>query len=250
MALHFTKASSELLDVGGAGLNFTGSTTIAAIIRKTADAANQAVFSQHTGTTKNRMTIDTSNKISFQADANILASPTITVTVADGWVLAAVTKATGTTNPRYHKYLYSSNTWTHENSGSTMADATAPGTTNCRIGASPASTLPYDGDMQIVGYYNAALSDAQLEAMALTLGAWYQVPPKGLWLLDQQVTTQKVNDLTGQGGNEVTRTGTSISSTSLPVFNYGMPVRSVLRQPAAVGGGASSPRDLLLLGAG
>jgi hypothetical protein len=39
----------------------------------------------------------------------------LTCPTSDGWVLIAATKAAGTSTPRMHKYVYSTDTWSHVN---------------------------------------------------------------------------------------------------------------------------------------
>lgn len=56
----------------------------------------------------------------------------VTVGVSDGWFILAMTKATGTTTPRFHHYRWSTNTWTHGNGSGTNANPSA--STSFRIG--------------------------------------------------------------------------------------------------------------------
>src|SRR5262245_38024598 len=46
--------------------------------------------------------------------ASICQASTITLTTTDGWALVACGKGSGTVTPRFHKYVYSSNAFTHE----------------------------------------------------------------------------------------------------------------------------------------
>ena len=172
---------------------------------------------------------------------------TLTLTASDGWALIAFTKAAGTTTPRFHKYVFSTNAWTHEAAATTIADPTTPGT-NVRLGGGSGPLGTATSRSRAAG--TPPLTDAQIESLPFSLASWFQVSPKGLWLLDQQATSQLVLDLSGGGANESSRTGTSVATASVPVFSYGLPIARVAKQPAAGGGGAAGPRDLLLLRAG
>jgi hypothetical protein len=246
MARTFTRASAEKVTLPIGGLNFIAPFTCVAILKRAADGTTDSVIRiGATDGSANILRLNTSNQIEMGTG---LASShsTTTVVTANGWVLAACTKASGTVIPNFSKYTYSTNAWVHEAGNVTLVNPGTPAT-NAWLGGSPGN---WNGDLAILGVWNVALTDAQVESLAFSLAAWFQVQPKGLWLLDQSATTQKVADLSGNGANESAITGTSVASSSVPVFSYGAPVLSVLRQPAAVGGGANSPRDLLLLGAG
>ena len=79
----------------------------------------------------------------------------------------------------------------------------------------------------------------QVEALAGSLQAWYQVQPKGLWVLDQAATTQKVPDWTGGGANESALVGTTVGTSSVPGFSYGWPPRFALAASAAAAAAAA-----------
>jgi len=251
MARTFARATVDRVTLSIGALNFVPPVTLAALVRKTTDLQGEVIFRAGTGAGAswwlNSRAAD--NKLEFSNQTTQAVAATMTLTVADGWCLVGTSKATGTVAPRFHKYVISTNTWTHENSGTTIADPTTPGT-NAFIGSSGASS-GFDGDIAVEGVWNVVLSDAQVETLPFSLAAWRQIDPKGLWLLDQQATAQKVRDLTGNGANESSLTGTSVATTSVPLFSYGAPLPRVQIQPAAVvGGGSNSPRDLILLGAG
>jgi hypothetical protein len=161
--------------------------------------------------------------------------------------VVAISKAAGTTAPRFHKYKVSTNVWTHENAGATIADPTTP-SQGPTIGGIAANA---NIELGVVGLWNVVLSDAQIEALPFSLSSWRQIGPSAMWLFDQQAIAQKIRDMSGGGANEATLTGTSVSTSSVPLLSYGAPMGRVQIQPAAVGGGgAAGPRDLLLLGAG
>jgi len=242
-------AGSSLIDFFGTGLNFTGDTTWAALMRRGADASDDVLFQQNTSSNLWSARLTAGNALRYRTGTTNTDAPTITNVVADGWVLLAISKATGTTNPRFHKYVYSSNSWTHENAATTVADPGSPGTTDVRMGADEASATNFTGDIAVVGIWNKVLADSQLESLPHTLATWWSATPKAIWVLDQSVST-KIPDFTGNGGGENVHTATTRTSASVPIFSYiGSPIK-VVRQPAAGVGGSAGPRDLLLLGAG
>jgi len=251
MARTFARATVDRVTLSIGALNFVPPVSLAALVRKTTDSQNEVIFRAGSGAGASWFLNlrGSDNKMEFSNQTTQIQATTLTLTVADGWSLVGVSKATGTATPRFHKYVISSNTWTHDNAAGTIADPTTPGT-NAFIGSSGASS-GFDGDIAVAGVWNVVLTDAQYETLPFSLAAWRQIDPKGLWLLDQQATGQKVRDLTGNGANESSLTGPSVATTSVPLFSYGAPMPRVQIQPAAVGGGgANSPRDLLLLGAG
>ena len=133
--------------------------------------------------------------------------------VADGWCFVGVGKDSGGT-PRFHKYIYNTNTWSHNNAGGTLIDGGAPATT-CYIGDWSSGGDAFGGDIAIVGHWNApAFTDAQYESMAANLSAWFVFQPTGLWILDQETTAQNVPDHTGGGANQngITTTGMGIGA--------------------------------------
>ena len=76
-----------------------------------------------------------------------MAATTLSLVAADGWCLIAASKTSGTTTPRFHKYVYSSNVWTHEDGAATLADPSAPAN-NAWLGALASSDF-WDGDIAL-----------------------------------------------------------------------------------------------------
>ena len=160
----------------------------------------------------------------------------LNIVIANGWCLVAAGKTGGTNTPRFHKYVYSTNTWTHENATGTLVDPTT-GSGSFLIGSGVLGDF-VAADIAVVGAWNTNLSDAQVEALAYSLPAWFAVQPKGLWLLDQSAVAQTVIDLTGCGANESSITGTAVGTSSVPVFSYGAQPRrrnAIVAAPPAGG---------------
>jgi hypothetical protein len=158
----------------------------------------------------------------------------LTCPTTDGWVLLAGGKAAGTSTPRLHKYVYSTNAWSHVNAGSTLADQSSVSGGTVRFGEWQ-DTDDFAGDLAVAAVWNRLLTDAELELLPFTLQAWYASAPSGLWLFDQSAVTQPIADLTGGGANESARTQTTVSTTSVPLFHVDDGAWPVVR-PQGAGG--------------
>jgi hypothetical protein len=220
MARTFNGTSDGIvMTVGGCAI--TGALSIAAICQRTTATVYAAIMDA-VGTGFWELGVQPSgavppNRLNFATQGGNTNATSLTLVTADAWCLIAVTKTSGTTTPRFHKYVYSSNTWTHEAGIGTVPDNTGTNTV-ADIGISGSDL--WKGDIHAVGVWNAALSDAQVENLAFTLPSWFSVSPAALWLLDQSATSQKVLDWSGGGANESSLTGTSVATSSVPVFNY------------------------------
>lgn len=86
-----------------------------------------------------------------------------TVTNATGWVLVAVTKATGTVAPRLHRYAFDTGTWQHADATGTVSNRAAQA--HVRIGQIDNSDF-FNGRMAVLAQWaSVVLSDAQLESL-------------------------------------------------------------------------------------
>jgi hypothetical protein len=240
MARLFDGTNDEIRTSIG-GIVGTGAITMAAIMRRNSTVYN-GVIGLHTsgGTATYSIEIaDGTGSLDFSGNVNW--SPGITVVNADGWVLIAVTKASGTVAPRGHKYVYSSDTWAHNNSASNTANGASVSGGTVRFGEWQ-DVDDFAGDIAIAGVWDRVLTDAEIENLAFTKEAWHAAAPAGLWLFDQQAVAQSVSDLTGGGANQSTITGTALSTNSVPIFNYtDGPVWTVLTRVVAGGGTTLTP---------
>jgi hypothetical protein len=222
MSRKFTAASSEKITTSIGGCAVLPPATVAALVRiPDANAATQCAWCAGTGS-PNRVGIQivssTGQKIRMVVGGG--SSTSITSLTLGEWYLIGCSKAAGTVAPRHHIYRYSDGTFVHENNAATVADWSLPATSTF-LGALAGGTLNFwDGDIETVGFWNRVLTDAEFENLPFTLAAWYASAPVGLWALDQSATAQKTVDLSGGGANESAITGTSVSTLSVPVFNY------------------------------
>lgn len=139
---------------------------------------------------------------------------------ANGWMLLAVTKATGTTNPHWHKYEFDAGTWDHQTDGDTHADPSTPSGSEVYIGKNGATGQQWQGKIACVGvWWGSALSDANLETLTDSITSWEALSPTALWLLNQSSTATAVVDRTGSGATESGISGTTATATSDLVFD-------------------------------
>lgn len=219
--------TSDKLVVSQGALTFAPPVTMAAILKRNSTGWNSIIGNrQSSGAIKGW-----SFEIHPNADANKLTyeysvtgtdgTATTAVVNADGWVLLVVSKAAGTVAPRFQKFKYSTDVWARENGVSTVIDETPGAGGSVEVGGPwGTSTDWFGGDIAVGAVWNRVLSDTEAATLPYTLAAWLSLAPSALWVLDQDKTTQKVGDMAGGGANESALTGTSVSSGSVPVFNY------------------------------
>jgi hypothetical protein len=138
---------------------------------------------------------------------------------AGNWYLMVFTKAEGNVSVRFHRYTYSSGTWFHGDSFA-MPDSVYPVTTR------PAAVVGADANshanihVAAIGLWRRVLSDAECELLPLQASAWLSLPNGGasaLWTFSQSSVSDPVLDLTGNGFNQSSITGTSVSGEISPI---------------------------------
>jgi hypothetical protein len=196
MARKFNGTSDQIITSYGAGPT-NAPLTFAAVIKMNADGVTECIMTAHNGSGLSAIDFqhNSSNKWVLEFNSIGFAFSTTTVTVADGWVLVAVTKTSGTSTARFHKFVYSTDAWVHENFdaafGGTGRTPTEMRFSNNEGGARTSA------DIAIGGTWDRVLADADLEQLPYTLQQWFASAPKTLWLLDQSATSQTLGDLTG-----------------------------------------------------
>lgn len=234
MARTFNGTSDKIATTVSTPMN-AGFGTFVAILRPTTIAAtiSWARFCSSAFANLLGAFIDATGKVGY---SNAAAAPVgATSLVVNNWYCIAVGKATGTTTPRVHIYRYSTNAFVHENTGSSIADATAPTTAGFLNVGSRVSDQFFPGDIAVCGFWNRNLSDAEFELLPFTLDGWFALVPSILLVLDQADAVQGTPDLSGNGA-VATITGTIVSSNSVPVFSVGIDVWMITRAQA---GGAT-----------
>ncbi len=230
--------------IGGA--NVTGDLTFAALVRSNASGEFSPIYGQRdaadTAANRSGLEIAIGNGLQIRTNNTASIAPSITVVPADGWVLVAVTKAAGSTFPRFHAWKAAGG-WTHED----YAVIPRPDPTSCaggnvefaRLGAS--ATLG-DLDLAVAGVWTSALSDGNVEALLTNRATqdWANLSPAALWDFGQASVATPVADLIGAAdesaivGTTVITNGPIISGT---VWTYGIALSETPTPGGATAGG-------------
>lgn len=139
--------------------------------------------------------------------AGSLQSLTMAEAIAlETWSLMAVTKAAGTGKATLYYYRFDTKAWVSgaaSTEGFTLPKEKAQ-EKNINFGNNSSAN---GADLAIAGRWNVALSKAQLEALVnvKSLQEWKTVTtaPVGLWMFGQPDVSVNVEDLTGNGAEEV-----------------------------------------------
>jgi hypothetical protein len=223
------------LSGGNALFTFDAITMMAIIRRGDQTDLSQAIIGYGNGTDANRsiMFVSASGVPDTCCRFRSVSAPTgMELLDTDGWALVGVTAAAGATpTPRFVRGIMATNTTTFGNGAATITKP-AGTPTNLYLGTE-ASNNALKGDIAIAGIWDVAFTDQQIQSLMYGLDAWFQVQPRGLWLLDQDATGQKVYDLSGGGANESSLTGTPAISTGASVpFSYASVPIVVSQRPA------------------
>jgi hypothetical protein len=142
-----------------------------------------------------------------------VAVSTFTVQTTDGWVIIAGTKAAGASTPRLHKYVFSTDTWTHEAGGTTVGDVATGVTGHAVKFSSWENSDRFSGKYALAAGWSSALSDAEVEDLSTNLNVsdWtgHAVAPVSVWPLNQANVTDGVEDLVGTS-DETGRVDTTV----------------------------------------
>lgn len=231
MSRHFTRASSERIAYSlGAmtafpfgtaacvikvGINFTGGSFSS--IFSTDAASDDALAFFIDGDNSARMSTynGTGGAVNGAAGQGIA--------VADGWVLCAWTKATGTVTPRFHRIRYSANDSSHAAAGATSPDP-ALTLTGIKVGANHTNADAFDGDMAALMLLpKIVMSDSEIDRLAG--GRWDQYVDGGVgWMMEFHPKDAPVAGASRDGGRAGSRetaiVGTSRGTTDPPGFRW------------------------------
>lgn len=221
MARNFNGAASITLSTGGLG-SFQFGTMVALARRTDNNNWHGIVTTIQAGGGSNEVYLDIAPSSHASAGAiwssygSIDNSGTLKFLAADGWCIVGVSKATGSQTPRYHKYVVSSATWTHQAGGGAIADGLATTTGTEMIGNVGGDF--FTGDIAAVALFNRVLADQEIESLAGSWETWLSYQPVGAWLLDSDTAVNLI-DWTGGGANQSAVTGTSVQAASVPAWN-------------------------------
>lgn len=236
----FASADSVTLAVGGLASMGTSALTYAAIVKRTSSADQLIVGGKDSGgILQSGLVINAaadSNQVGLQGNTGG-ALVAISFPTTDDWVFVGITKATGTSTPRGHKFLYSSSTWTHTDSAATVANQSSISGGSVRIGASGGASYntALTGDIAVAGVWvGTVLTDVQIETLEDALQHWVDLSPTALWRLDQDSTATAITDITGGGADQTALSGTSVVADCPPGFNWTLGGAPALPPPVFV----------------
>lgn len=133
------------------------------------------------------------------------------------WQLVGQSKASGSNVYRWHYWNYTTNSAkTHTNGSGTHAN---PGTiTAFNIGQGDNRG---NGLIAVVGVWKRVLSDAEIDSLCTSsLADWASLAPDALWPLN--VAAASVVDVTGNGNNAASVSGTISAGADPPGFSYSL----------------------------
>jgi len=149
-------------------------------------------------------------------NSNALASAAGTnVQQADGWVIVAFSKASGSVAPRGH--VYKAGAWTHADMATAVANQASFAGGRVVFGSSLAANF-FNGKIGFAYIFNGtALSDSQFEALdGGSKSTYLALGPSGGWEFNQSAVGTSVTDLTGNGADQTAITGTTVTTSDAP----------------------------------
>jgi hypothetical protein len=235
MVRKFTPSSVVRCSLGACGV--TGAVSFAAIV-KLENTFNGCMISA-----VNSSKASPTSFYDFQVEGGELeiyregASRKITMSPYLGiWALLAATKAAGTAKAQLYAYRFDTKAWVNEEGAFAIADAAANPGGYIQLGmwesGEPLNALYAAGAM-----WNKVLSKAEIEELAAvkSIESWLGKSPVGMWMFNQASVEETVKDLTGNGANQVERTGTTVSEENPPIPYIATGSRSGARLRLGVG---------------
>lgn len=202
--------------LGSLGFAF-GPGTIAAIVRRASDSGvAETIFKAGVSAVSAQylLSLSSTGRLQLQVGSTVQSLSGFNVLTADGWVLIAASKASGTVAARLHKYVFNTATWTHDNAANTAANS-GVAATSARIGSTQSPAVFFGGDIGILGVANTVLNDSAIEALTSGEAAWDSAGFVAKWMLDQASTATPVDDDIG-AADQSAITGTSVTATNIP----------------------------------
>lgn len=191
--------------------DITGAITFAAILKRRVSSDTDCIFMKTDGTNTHGLLINSFDNHVRWISGN--ADSITAVLAADGWVLVAVTKASGSVAPRYHFYKWLTNTWTHENSSTSVVDPPSAPTGVYHLG-NYNNIFLLDGSMLIAGVWDRVLSDVEIQTLKDGQKAWFDAAPKEAWRLN---SASSISSFAPSAASvESSRVGTTLDTLNSP----------------------------------
>jgi hypothetical protein len=236
VAVREFNGSSDFIEtaLGSCGVPI-GPLTVIAIIEMLADAVgNHAIVKSRDVNENITCHLATAaGEIRCWNGANTVTSGQ-SITVSDGWVVAAWVKPAGSSALTGREYTYSSTTWT-SSSGPSL-DAGSPAATGLAFFGSSTGDF-VNCRAAVVGMWDTELSQSQVEDSGLeaALSNWVALDPIGLWRFDQASIATPITDMTGNGADQTSITGTTVvNGDDPPGFSFDLPTQTTFLVPHRV----------------
>ncbi len=145
-----------------------------------------------------------------------------TYTATDGWRIDVFRKGVGNVNVRYSHYLFNAPGWVHTDQGN-MADTTTDADSLFLGKLNSSQTL--NGRLGAVAIWNGTvLTDAQIDSsnMETSLQSWMNKNPSAAWKFNIDDVASGSLDITGNGANETSHSGTIFDADEPAGFSYAL----------------------------
>ena len=221
MARHFSKNTNDRITLSaGALTTYGGNTTTVALWRGQLDT-NDGTLVEARGDSgsmqlSSRPHHNTVVYVAYGGDWDYVEAQTYSDNV---WRIDAWTKPSGLATIRAHASVLGGS-WTHTNLSTQRGDSAQPITQV--IAGSGTALGSINGDLAALMIIERVLTDGEIEALDGGLAAWLTAigsTAAGLWAFNQTVITDPVLDITSGGANQVSISGTSIT-TDPPGWDY------------------------------
>lgn len=132
----------------------------------------------------------------------------------EDWSLWAVSLGGESAIPRFHKYVYDTDTWSHVDGAGPFwtqgEEDRLASSDGIYFGRRPSGAFNLHADLQAAAVFDGTLSDAAVENLAFDWAEWEALPALAMWRFDQDDAGHQVVDETGQGADQVGWLGTSV----------------------------------------
>lgn len=211
------------IELGKGAVNGTGALSVAVLCSRGRDASVDYVFSYSDAATggKSGLGFEADNSVRWE-DGTVGGawSASVKLTVAEGLAILVVTKAAGSTVPRFHKKLLSGGGWVHSDGWRAVANAAA--STRLEIGNWNTVSNFFLGKVAVAAAWDSVLSDANVESLFATSATadWLALNPAGLWQLNQLSGATQVPDDTDGGADQNGGSGSTAADVAFTWTYY------------------------------
>jgi hypothetical protein len=213
--------NSEIVLNLPAAANFTGTYLLGGIFYPRAIGAGlwASLIGHHTSGVVANLALEIDSSGRLEVNQNNGASPShgTTVITTNAWWELWVSKATGTTTPRFHiKNLTTAAAWIHENGNVAIANPPSQSGGTIRIGEW-ANADDYDGNIAVVGGSSNSFTDLQVEAFSANLRTSDIAGSTPAMIYVNELTSQtSIPDLMGNGATLNVVNGTTLDAATNP----------------------------------